>query len=582
MLADRCVVTHSNADGQWKTSLAALPAGGPHELVVGCGDETWRITDVLVGDVWVCSGQSNMWWPLSLCEGGSEHAEDLPALRFLNVDELPALEPAADWIRAPEWRRCTVENAGRMSGVAYYFSQRQLEAHPEVPIGIVLVAVGGTRIETWMSPDALAAAGVPAAARSRDEDHEFRIKLEAFVAGLSRQDIETVPEKIRAFAELATDGAAWPVMDLPCCWQDAGLKFNGVVWFRREVEIAASWSGHTLQLSLGACDKCERTYLNGHEIGRTDIHNDPTAWAGPRLYTVPANLIRPGKNVIAVRVFSHVFGGGMTGPAAAMTLISPSGETIPLHGAWHYQVESNFGAATSLHDNQPSYLWNGMVAPLTTFPALGVLWYQGESNADDPTHYKRLFPAMISDWRAKWGDVVLPFFFVQLPGFGPGETWPELRAAQAEALGLPGTAMAVAIDQGDAEDVHPTKKREVGKRLALLALKHFYGQDKLITEGPTVLEIKRTEPQSLEICFANAEGLHFSGSSSLAAFESAGNDGIYVALPPGFIVGCLVRLTKVPADAKYLRFGWEACPMTHLINHQGLPAAPFCASIHPR
>jgi sialate O-acetylesterase len=578
MLAGRIATTRSDEAGLWQVSLAALPAGGPHELLIESGGEILRIMDVLIGDVWICSGQSNMQWPLGMCEGGEHEAGDLPALRFLSVELLPALHPADEWAFAPQWQCCTPESIGRISGVGYYFAKRLLEADSTVPIGLVIISVGGTRIETWMSEDALAAAGSEKS--SEPVEPEFEEHLAAFIAGLARKDVAEIPEPARSLALLETDCADWPVMELPCYWQEAGHKFNGAFWFRREVEIPRAWAGRPIELHLGACDKHERTYFNGEEFGCTDIVKEPDVWATPRRYTIPADKVRPGKCVIAVRVFSHVFGGGMTGPAEVMNLVSDTGETLPLHGRWHYRVESNFGNAVAPHGNKPSRLWNGMVAPLRSFPARGFLWYQGESNADDPMLYGRLFPAMIRDWRAKWGRGEEPFLFVQLPGYGPGITWPELRAAQAAALELPATAMAVAIDQGDAEDVHPLRKREVGARLALLALKHAYGHTELACDGPVVSEALRTAPDKITISFDNAEGLHSSSGDAVGGFEAADTDGVFAPLPAATIGGERILLHDVPNDAACIRFGWQPCPTSHLFNRHGLPAAPFRAVVH--
>ncbi|MCX6970307.1 MAG: hypothetical protein NTV93_09165 [Verrucomicrobia bacterium] len=577
-LAGRIATTRSDEEGLWQVSLAALPAGGPHELIVECGDEQFRITDVLIGDVWICSGQSNMQWPLGMCTDGADESGDLPALRFLKVELLPALHPADGWSCAPQWQSCSPKNIQRISGIGYYFAKRLLEADPTVPIGLVIAAVGGTRIEQWMSDEALAAAGVE---KSADPvEPEFEEQLAAFIAGLDRKDLAEIPEPARSFALPETDCEDWPVMELPCYWQEAGHKFNGAFWFRREVEIPREWAGRPIELHLGACDKHERTYFNGEEIGRTDIVEDPDVWAAPRRYTIPAGKVRAGKSVIAVRVFSHVFGGGMTGPAEAMKIGHEGCGTIPLYGPWHYQVESNFGNAVAPHNNKPSRLWNGMVAPLRSFPARGILWYQGESNADDPALYGRLFPAMIRDWRAKWGRREMPFFFVQLPGYGPGSTWPELRAAQAAALELPATAMAVAIDQGDLNDIHPPDKREVGVRLALLALKRVYGQAEVACEGPVVSEVLRTAPDKITICFANAEGLRSNDGDAIDGFEAAGTDEVFAPLPAAMIDGDRVMLRDVPTDASCIRFGWQAFPTTHLLNRHGLPAAPFHLTIH--
>ena len=578
MLAGQTATTRSDSEGGWELILDALPASGPHELLIECGEETLRISDVLIGDVWICSGQSNMEWSLGMCACGKEERKDLPALRFLKVDHLPALHPVQEWAYRPQWHGYSPRGAPWISGVGYYFAKRLLDADPTVPIGLVIAAVGGTRIEQWMSDEALAAAGVEES--SEPVEPEFEAQLAAFIAGLNRKDVAEIPELAKLFALPGTDCADWPVMELPCYWQEAGHKFNGAFWFRREVEIPQEWEGRSLELHLGTCDKHERTYFNGEEIGRTDIVNDPDVWAAPRRYTIPGDRVRAGKRVIAVRVFSHVFGGGMTGPADAMKIGPVDSVTIPLHGPWRYQIESNFGNAVAPHNNKPSRLWNGMVAPLRPFPARGFLWYQGESNADDPALYGRLFPAMIRDWREKWGRGEMPFLFVQLPGYGSGNTWPELRAAQATALELPATAMAVAIDQGDAEDVHPTKKREVGTRLALLALKNSYGHASIACEGPVVSNVMKITPDALSISFDHAEGLHSNGGDALGAFESAGNDEIFTPLPAARIDGERILLHGVPTDALFIRFGWQPCPTSHLCNRHGLPAAPFRLVVH--
>jgi sialate O-acetylesterase len=577
-LAGYTSILRSDASGHWKTSLAALPAGGPHELKIESENETRRISDVLVGDVWICSGQSNMEWSLGMCADGKSETADLPNLRFMKIDHLPALQPAGEWLYRPQWCSYTQQGIGWISGVAYYFAKRLLEADPTVPIGLIIAAVGGTRIETWMSDEALAAAGAEQCADPVEP--EFEGQLAAFIAGLDRRDMDDIPEHARSFALPETDCADWPVMELPSYWQEAGHKFNGVFWFRREVEISREWEGRSLELHLGACDKHERTYFNGEEIGRSDIVKDPDVWAAQRRYTIPANRVRAGKSVITVRLFSHVFGGGMTGPADAMKIGPVDSVTIPLHGPWRYQIESNFGNAVAPHNNKPSRLWNGIVAPLRPFPARGFLWYQGESNADDPALYGRLFPAMIRDWREKWGRGEMPFLFVQLPGYGPGETWPELRAAQAAALELPAAAMAVAIDQGDVEDIHPTNKQEVGTRLALLALKHSYGHANIACEGPVVSNVMKITPDALSISFEHADGLHSNGGDAIDGFESAGKDEIFTPLPAARIDGERILLHKVPDNASSIRFGWQPCPTSHLFNRHGLPAAPFRLVVH--
>lgn len=580
-LAGGNTVTRAEADGRWCVTLPALPAGGPHELVIACQGEAQCFHDVLIGDIWVCAGQSNMEWSLGLTDSAAADVASATdaGMRFLNVPTLTSLAPDGDWGYPVQWQECDPSQAAAMSAVGYHFARKIREQEPHVPIGLINVAVGGTRIESWLSPEALAAAGSDSEVDTID-GAEFEAQKANFVRGLQRDDRGELTPAETFPAGPKNDCTDWPSMELPCYWQDAGLNHSGIIWFRREVPIPAPWRGKPLVLKLGACDKSEHTFFDGIQIGETSVRVDPSVWGRPREYTIPAALVTGATATIAVRVFSHIFGGGMTGPAEKMS-IGPKGESdTPLAGLWCYHVEANFGRAYIPFKDSPGLLWNGMIAPLVGSPIRGILWYQGESNAANAKEYRTLFVSLIEDWRKKWAQRALPFFFVQLPGYGAGENWPELREAQAAALRLPHTGMAVAIDQGEADDVHPRNKREVGKRLAALALRNTYGRDDVTCDGPAALTVRRTERSEVEIVFAHAESLRQVGEGPSGGFEAGGEDGSFSPVQIASVSNEIVRVSGVPATATQIRFGWAAFPQSHLLNRHGLPAAPFTAPIN--
>ena len=418
-------------------------------------------------------------------------------------------------------------------------------------------------------------------------------KVAAWEAKSFHQDTGNLGEA-KGFARARGGGGGWLTMNLPQFWEEAGLQIDGAVWFRLEVVLPADWAGVDLALSLGAIDDFDVTYWNGERVGATGIET-PDYWAVSRQYKVPGRLARAGRNLIAVRVFDHFGSGGFAGPASQMAVrpAAVEGTTLPLAGAWTYKIERSlnpinvdFSTRPELmgieNPHSPSVLWNAMIAPLTPLSVAGTIWYQGESNAARTQQYRTLFPTMVKAWRTAWRDPALPFVYVQLPNYqapGPARplgasAWAELREAQATTLSLPKTAMAVTLDIGESGDIHPRNKRDVGRRLALQALKAVYGKD-VIASGPILRKMAR-EGSTIRVSFANAtsalvtpdgappKGFMLAGADRSWHWADARIDGDSV----------IVSSPDVPEPVA-VRYGWADDPPNTLRNQADLPAAPF-------
>ena len=595
-LAGRQAKAKAGADGRWQVSLPALPAGGPHTLTVR-GSVTLEVRDVLVGEVWLCSGQSNMEWPLSLAADGAAEtaAADCPTMRLFTVPRRFSLTPTADVVAC--WAVCSPKDASTFSAVGYFFG-RDLQRRLGVPIGLINCSWGGTNAQTWTSEEGLAAE--PALRGYLEDLSQARDcsagKAQAAYLAARRKFLAQLPQDAgnRGFAEgwakPEYDDSAWGTMAVPEYWSRTGLLANGVCWFRRSVDVPAGWCGGNLRLSLGAADKSDDTYFNGARIGGLNWADDPASWSTPREYVVPAALVKPGRNTIAVRVLSNFSGGGLVGPAIAMQL-APAAQAkaapIPLAGAWRCRIEQDFGVvpktaepASPRDQNIPTTLFNGMVAPLIPYALRGAIWYQGESNAGDAARYRTLFPALIRDWRRHWGSGEFPFLFVQLANYvSTGSTadyedtaWPRLREAQGLARALPNTGMAVIIDIGEAHDIHPRNKKDVGLRLALLALAQTYGQP-VACCGPQFRAL-HAEGGALRLDFNHAEGLR-ARDGIVRGFAVAGEDRVF-HVAAGRIEGTSVVVgSPNVAKPKAARYGWGDCPTCTLCNGANLPAEPF-------
>ena len=570
-------------DGTWLVRLQPMPANATPQTMTIRGDNTVTVKNVLVGDVWVASGQSNMERQLGPRVGqkpienwqAEVAAADHPLIREYYVPEHLAYTPTAD--AGGKWRVCSPQTVADFSAIGYFFA-RDLQAAEHVPIGVIFTAWGGTVAEAWTSAEGLAA--MP----------DFQADLDLMRQATS--DPQTAQKKYReqltdwyakndtAPAEWASrDFAAadWQTMRLPTPWESAGLPgFDGIVWFRKEIELPASWQGHPAAVRLGAIDDNDTTWVNGVKVGATD------GWNVPRVYKIPAGVLQKGRNVIAVRVLDTGSPGGFMGDAAAMQLTAADGSQVALAGDWKYRETvpmaktSPLPRSLSHNPNMPTVLYNAMLAPLQRFPITGAIWYQGESNADRAKQYQQLFPLMIADWRRAWGCGDFPFLFVQIaPYNGMG---PEIREAQLLTLAKsPHTAMAVTTDVGDAADIHPARKGPVGARLALAARALAYGE-KLEYSGPLYDKAVFQDGKAV-VSFTHTDGGLVAQGGPLQGFTIAGADGKFVPAQAEIQGDTVVVSSDAVPAPMAVRYGWANVPDVNLFNKAGLPASPFRSDV---
>jgi len=593
-LAERTASTRADEQGRWLVVLEPMPAGGPITLEVR-GENTLRFEDVLVGEVWLASGQSNMEFPLIRARESEREIADAehPEIRLFTVSKAIARSPQDDVTGS--WTVCLPETAGSFSAVAYFFG-RTLHQELEVPIGLVHSSWGGTPAQAWTSREALVAH--PSLKRAVDELDERLSSPEAQAAAeqaleaweLANLAVDQGNEGYgKGFAEPELDDGSWQEMKLPTPWEQAGLALDGAVWFRRHFIIPKAWSGKELELLLGPIDDYDVTYYNGVQVGSTG-RDTPGAWTVPRTYRVPGELVKPGPTVIAVRVFDRGGDGGVVGTPAQLVLKPVLCDTAPiaLAGTWLFKVEQAVGPLSPdwgsqppavFDQSSPSSLYNAMIAPLIDLTIRGAIWYQGESDEAQAYRYRLLFPVMIRDWRDRFGLGDFPFYFVQLANYmqrlpqpGPSR-WAEVREAQLWTLALPDTGMAVAIDIGEADDIHPTNKQEVGRRLALWALSQTYGST-IPSSGP-LFRSAMVEMGRIRVAFDHATGLATADGGALRGFAVAGADRQFVwadAAIDGETV--LVSAEQVPRPVA-VRYDWADNPDGNLVNDAALPASPF-------
>lgn len=585
----------AGSDGRFELVCPKLCAGGPYELTLR-GSEVVVLRDVLVGEVWLASGQSNMEWKVALAANPEAEVAnaDFPAIRVLEVARRPAALPETHF--EGSWQQASSETAGSFTAVGFFFA-RELHQRLGVPIGVIDATWGGTSIDSWLSLRALRSVDASAderLARLAREDAEGEAIRAAYYERHRAWERASFPQDPpntgfeRGYATPDFDDSAWPTLSLPSFWQHHGLAFNGVVWFRREFELTAELAAQDLELSLGAIDDFDHSYVNGELVGSMP-DGTPNAFQTPRRYVVPRALLRPGRNVVAVRVFDHFGEGGFAGPAGALCLRgtrSPEAR-IALSGAWRYAVEheiplipgSVFASCPSpplslAREHAPAHLHNGMLAPLAPAALSGVLFYQGESDVETHATYAARLRALIADLRELFRRDDLPFLNVQLAGFRATPLWPFLREAQADALALPHTGMATAIDLGEAESIHPRDKQGVARRLSLLARALVYGESSVVHSGP-VLEHAEFSGDTCRLRFRHADGLRSRNPGSLRGFELAGDDGRYFPARARIDGTCVVLRAEEVARPRAARHAFGDFPELDLENAAGLPALPF-------
>jgi sialate O-acetylesterase len=577
-------------DSTWKVTIGPLEAGGPFELKVA-GEDTITFKNVLVGEVWICSGQSNMEMPLNLWgDRKYEHeiqTADYPDLRLMTVKNTFSLEPVDKLNLSEKWEPCTPQNAGEFSAVGYFFA-KELHQRLKVPVGIIHSSWGGTPVQAWTPADAMLRINeftdeIKALETFKQNEQrlwkEYYLKIDKWKKGLDTLYAAKIGKVTWESPKLNDKG--WKDMELPGYWEKAGvINTDGIVWFRRSFNIKSDPSGKSFTLNIGPIENQDVVYINGNIVG-SHQYND-----NERIYPVDGKILHKGENLIAVMVRDYGGNGGFTGPAESMFLTDGS-ERIPLAGKWKYKVLTNdpnrkipWSPGQPSSPNRPSVLFNAMINPLIPYTMRGVIWYQGESNVNNAVQYRKVFPAMITAWREKWGEGDFPFYFVQLSNYterkdepGPGK-FAMLREAQAMALSLPNTGMATAVDVGEADNIHFKNKEAVGHRLALNAFNKTYGID-VPYSGPVFKDMEQKDGKII-VHFTHTDGgLVTNDGKAPRGFAIAGADGKYKWADAKIDGDAVVLWNSSIPEPVSVRYGWADNPDINLYNGAGLPALPF-------
>ncbi len=571
--------------GRWSATLPAQPAGGPFTMQLSGSNEV-TVGNLMFGDVWVCSGQSNMTIPMERVKEVYPEdiaAADYPAIREFFVPTMTDLSGPREDFPEGEWKVVTPENILPMSAIGYFFA-RDLHQRYGVPIGIINAAVGGTPIEAWTSAEGLQDFPELEQTINRNRDTAF---IRSVTQGRGQQRPSGPPpvtdEGLKQewySPDYAPRG--WQTINIPGYWEDQGISdLNGSVWYRREVDIPAAWAGKELKLFMGRIVDADVMYVNGREIGNNSYQYPP------RRYTVPEGLLKAGKNLLVVKVMNYGGKGGFVPDKPY--LLTDGRDSLDLKGTWEYKVGEVFqprgwggGGFPFSAQNQPTALYNAMVAPITSFGVKGFTWYQGESNVTRAKDYYDYLPALITDWREQFGPGDLPFLTVQLANFqdatyGPVESqWAVLRDAQLQSLSLPNTGVAVTTDIGEWNDIHPLNKLDVALRLALNARHLVYGEDSLTYSGP-IYRSARVTGNSIRVSFDQVgTGLTTTDSLPPAYFAIAGYDKRYVWAEARIEGNAVVVWSDEVAEPEFVRYAWADNPFgANLTNDTGIPASPF-------
>lgn len=570
----------ADKNGKFIVRLATPKAGGPYTMTFEDKDGAVNIENVLSGELWLCSGQSNMEFPVQgwTTVMDNDHVVATahhPDIRLLQVKKKTAFSPCEDVeVNGGGWQICTSASMADFSAIAYFFA-KELSDQLKVPVGVIDTTWGGTPAEAWTSAEALGSvagfenelADLKAAGYDADRLNDiYHRRIDEWMSLAKSGNADFDKGTIQS-------GADWNSIAVPGYWEHSVLpSFDGIVWLQRSIDVPAELAGKPLELNFRAIDDEDVTFFNGRQVGQGSGYDTP------RSYAVPGELVRAGKNVITVKVSDF---GGEGGIAPGVTEAVVGGVKIPLSGNWQYLVQTDFSKlppkpVAPAGSSYPSVLYNAMLSPLKNMPVKGVLWYQGCANVGRDEQYVPLFKTLINDWRKLWGEET-PFYFVQLAGFlqpkavQPDSEWAALRNAQSKALELDNTAMAVAIDLGNPADIHPKNKQDVAHRLALIALNRDYGKD-CVYAAPRCISAERS---------GNALVLKFDSpvqatSNAITGFIIAGKDGAFTTATPVVVDDCTLRLSA-PSVSKpeLVRYNWADYPGGNLYGSTGLPVAPF-------
>ncbi|NLR57461.1 sialate O-acetylesterase [Chitinophaga polysaccharea] len=568
-------------DGKWTVRFPKFKAGGPYRLKItenGRAASAITLEGILIGDIWLASGQSNMEWQVQQAMDARKEIENanFPQIHFLMVDHDKELMPQPD-IASGKWKVCDTASVKELSAVAYYFA-RKIQRDQNIPIGIIQSAWGGTPVEAWTSREALLTSPIT---NGRVSDGNMPVPgdfIKDSLNGIRFWEMIYHPQNgmDKIIPVPAYNDAGWPAMEVPGLLKDAGIKSSeAMVWMRKKIILPASFAGKELMLHAGHPEMNYSLYFNGEEIC-TNVWN-----AAPvHSFSIPGRLVKPGENTVAIRL-AVLWGGGGLNPPAEEIYITDGISKVSLAGKWLYKEDLE-PALPVIHNYHyfPSLLFNAMIHPLIPYGIKGVIWYQGEANAPAAYDYRTLFPMMISDWRARWGQGKFPFLFVQLANFHrvkplPAESdWAELREAQTLTLSQPNTGMACTIDIGDADNIHPANKQEVGRRLALLADKLVYKQP-IVASGPLFNGFKKVG-NSIRVDFIHTgSGLSAKDGNSLTGFTIAGKDRHFQQAHAVIEGNQVIVAAEGVTDPVAVRYAWADNSVCNLVNSVGLPAIPF-------
>jgi sialate O-acetylesterase len=604
----RNAATEVSSDSSWSLQVPTPGAGGPFTVIVEHSGARTTISNVLVGEVWVCSGQSNMemalagWPPADTILNSREEIAlaALPSIRMYTVTKAFSAKPEA--VCEGAWQECSPATAGGFSATAYFFGKR-LHESLGVPVGLIHTSWGGTPVESWLGgkflselpqyDTTLQRLSVSEEGQRRLMDWLNRLPVIDMRHRTGENRWTDLDFNDKACSSRRFDDGKWRRMNLPTVWETTDLgNFDGAVWFRKAVALPPDWLRRDLVLNIGPVDDMDATYVNGERVG---AHEGEGQWNVPRSYRIPARLVDSTVVQIAVRAIDNQGGGGIYGTPDMMSLRPAVGDgAIPLAGEWKYLPVAEYtgnrfyvyGAdelafegrprlSVDFSSHTPTVLYNGMIAPLVPYSIRGFIWYQGESNTGNPEEYKQLFPLLIRNWRNDFASEA-PFYFVQIApyNYGPSTHAELLREAQMSALSLESTGMAVTLDIGDPENIHPANKRDVGGRLAAWALAKTYGKP-VPHSGPIFASAEKRQG-ALEVSFTHAEGgLVLKPAQQLSAFQIAGDDRIFrdaVVQVKG--ENLVVSHPEISSPAA-VRYAFTNAPAATLFNAAGLPAAPF-------
>ncbi|MFA6402796.1 MAG: sialate O-acetylesterase [Salinivirgaceae bacterium] len=579
--------TVTGNDGRWQITLKPMKAGGPYKMEITASNNI-ELTDILIGDVWVCSGQSNMTHNFGRHTERYAHeiAEaNIPEIRQFYVPTTAVITSPIENIPDLKWVASTPETIMDFTVIGYFFAKKLYDQY-QVPMGIINTSVGGTPIESWTSEERFKEylEILNKIEKNKDTAWVNAINREAMLdrqADGSKKEADKGLTGTIKWYETAYKPINWNSITIPGYWEDQGLRnLDGVVWYRRELEVPASMTGMEALMKLGRIVHADELYINGNLIGNTTYEYPQ------RKYSVAAGILKPGKNLLVVRVTNQYGKGGFV-PDKPYYLLA-AGDTIDLKGDWYYKVGEVYSHDKTYKQgisaqNEPTALYNGMIAPYTHFAVRGILWYQGESNAEHPELYKKLLPNMVSDWRNQWQLGDIPFLIAQLPNFMdidylPTESnWALMREVQMEtALNTANTGIAINIDLGEWNDIHPGNKKPVGERLALAAMRISYGEKEMVSSGP-IYKSSRIEGNKIIISFDHiGSGLVSGNGEELAHFAIAGEDKKFKWGTATIINNKVVVWCDGIANPKFVRYAWADNPyFANLYNNEGLPAAPF-------